>query len=383
MPALASAAPRKAGRGTAKMEMAPASGVPGSPPAGSDDAGSAEFGRKLDSEDLFRYSAQAQAQAVEAGEVFQYELSAPVTIQRQRSAMLPIVTSAIDGRRVSIFNRTDGSEHPMRGVQLTNSTSLQLLPGPVAVFDTGIYAGDAQIGHVSPGDKRLLAYAVDLDVASTLKEQATNTVKKLRIVNGMLEQSYTYRRSLEYKFDNKDTKRSRTVLIEHPKDGFADLIEPKKPAEETPGLYRFELGLEPGKSGTLKVVQETVQATSNELLSYNPQVLLQYSTDGKTSKAVVDAFHEAGRRKQLVDEASRKVEELEKEKTTISEDQTRLRQNMGTIDRNSDLYKRYMTKLNDQETRLETLNQELGTAKSTRERLQNEFATFLSTLNVE
>ena len=346
-----------------------------------DDSGAAP--RATSSEDLFKYAAHTQAQAVEAGEVFQYELSTPVTIQRQRSAMLPIITSAIDGRRVSIFNRADGSEHPMRGVQLTNSTSLQLLPGPVAVFDTGIYAGDAQIGHVSPGDKRLLAYAVDLDVASTLKEEATNTIKKLRIVNGMLEQNYTYRRAIEYKFENKDSKRSRTVLIEHPKDGFADLIEPKKPAEETPALYRFELGLEPGKSGTLKVVQETVQATTNELLSYNPQVLMQYSTDGKTSKAVVDAFREAARRRQSVDDANRIVDGLEKEKNSISEDQSRLRQNMQSIDRNSDLYKRYMGKLNDQETRLETLNQELGTAKANRERLQNEFAAFLSSLNVE
>ena len=37
--------------------------------------------------------------AIEVGEVFQYELEAPVSVERQRSAMLPILSSAIDGRR--------------------------------------------------------------------------------------------------------------------------------------------------------------------------------------------------------------------------------------------------------------------------------------------
>jgi hypothetical protein len=32
------------------------------------------------------------------------------------------------------------------------------------VFDEGVYAGDAQIENVQPGEERLLSYAVDLAV---------------------------------------------------------------------------------------------------------------------------------------------------------------------------------------------------------------------------
>ncbi len=337
----------------------------------------------ISADDMTGYAAQAQAQAVETGEVFQYELVSPVTIQRQRSSMLPIITSSIDGRRLSIFNRADGSEHPMRGVELTNSTAAQLLPGPVAVFDTGIYAGDAQIGHVSPGDKRLLAYAVDLDVASQVKEDNNQSLRKVRIVSGLLEHTYTYRRSIEYSFSNKDSKRGRTVLIEHPKDGFADLIEPKKPSEETNNLFRFELPLDAGKAGSLKVVQETVQYSTLELLGFDIGMLTRYSTEGKVSKAVLDAYRDASRRNQLVIDAQRKLNELEKEKAGISEDQNRVRQNLTSIDKTSDLYRRYMTKLNDQETRLETLNQELAAARASHESLRNDLNNFIANLNVE
>ena len=74
--------------------------------------------------------------------------------------MLPILSSGIEGRRVSIYNRADGSEHPMRGVEIKNTSGLQLMPGPISVFDSAAYAGDAQIGHVTLNDKRRLAYAV-------------------------------------------------------------------------------------------------------------------------------------------------------------------------------------------------------------------------------
>jgi len=342
-----------------------------------------ELADAMSAEDMAGYAARAQANVVEAGEVFQFELESPVTIQRQRSAMLPIIASAIEAQRVSIYNRQDGSEHPMRGIELTNSTALQLLPGPVSVFDAGVYAGDAQIGHVAPKDKRLLAYAVDLDVVSQTKEEGSSTIRKVRIVSGVLEQTSTYRRTITYQFANKDAKRARTILIEHPKDGMATLVEPAKPREETPALYRFALDVDAGKAGEVKVVQEQVQSQTFELLSFDARTLMAYSSDGKASKAVVDAFREAARRRQLVLDAQKKVGELDKERAAIDADQGRLRQNMSTIDRNSELYGRYMKKLSEQETRLEKLSEELTSARAETTRLEGELNQFVSSLNVE
>lgn len=343
----------------------------------------AERADPMSAADMAGYAARAQANVVEAGEVFQFELESPVTIQRQRSAMLPIIASGIDAQRVSIYNRMDGSEHPMRGIELTNSTALQLLPGPVSVFDAGVYAGDAQIGHVAPKDKRLLAYAVDLDVVSQSKEEGASTIRKVRIVSGVLEQTSTYRRTITYQFANKDAKRARTILIEHPKDGMATLVEPSKPREETPNLYRFALDIDAGKAGEVKVVQEQVQSQTFELLSFDARTLVAYSTDGKASKAVVDAFREAARRRQLVLDAQKKVGELDKERAAIDADQGRLRQNMSTIDRNSELYGRYMKKLSEQETRLEKLGEELTSARAETTRLEGELNQYVSNLNVE
>ncbi|MBC7772294.1 MAG: hypothetical protein H7210_07360, partial [Pyrinomonadaceae bacterium] len=147
--------------------------------------------------DLSDYAAAAQAAGGEVGEIFQFELEAPVTLERQRSAMIPIMTTSIAGRRVSIYSAADGGEHPMRGVEITNDSNLQLIPGPITVFDgsqnKSAYAGDAQIGHVGPGDKRLLAYAVDLDVAVLTSPETTSNLTRVRIINGVYEATYKVR----------------------------------------------------------------------------------------------------------------------------------------------------------------------------------------------
>jgi hypothetical protein len=78
--------------------------------------------------------------------------------------MIPILTEEIEGRRVSIASPGDAGRHPMRGLEMTNTSSLKLMPGPVSVYDGNAFAGDATIGYVGAGDDRMIAFGVDLDM---------------------------------------------------------------------------------------------------------------------------------------------------------------------------------------------------------------------------
>ncbi|MBC7773193.1 MAG: hypothetical protein H7210_11900, partial [Pyrinomonadaceae bacterium] len=340
----------------------------GSPPAPSPqmDSAKAELSDALASYaglsagEMADYSARAQAAAGEVGEVFQYELEAPVTIARQHSAMIPILTAAVSGRRVSIFSSSDGSEYPMRGVELTNTSNLQLLPGPIAVFDgndgKSAYAGDAQIGHVGQGDKRLLAYAVDLDVKTLKSAENTNTVTKLRIVDGMFEQTVKSQNQTSYAFKNADQKRDRAIILEHAKMPGWTLVTPQKAAEETQSLYRFEVPIASGKSETISVVQERVELQRVGVMTFDLATILRFQKDGKLSAQVVETVRELGRQQATINAAEQAVQEIDRQTAEINKDQNRIRENMGRIERNSQLYTRYMTKLTEQETQLEDLN---------------------------
>ena len=106
---------------------------------------------------------QSVAQAAELGSLFQYKIDTPVSLPRQQSAMLPIVTADVKGEKVSIYNQNVQAKHPLAGLQFTNTTGLHLMQGPITVFDGGSYAGDAKIEDLPPDAQRLISYAVDLD----------------------------------------------------------------------------------------------------------------------------------------------------------------------------------------------------------------------------
>jgi hypothetical protein len=345
------------------------------------DASGAFFG--VSGDDMVNYAARAQAQATEIGEVFQYEVETPVTVERQRSAMIPILSTNITGRRVSIYSLADARPNPMRGVEIVNESSLQLLPGPIAVFDGPAYAGDAQIGHIAKGDKRLLAYSVDLDVNVITKPQSNSTVTKLKIVDGMIVQTIATSNSVSYAFDNKDSKRARTVILEQPRLEGWTLTEPKKPLEQTQDIYRFEVPIEAGKTATMSVVQERTEMQSTGITSMDMPTLLSFHKNGKLSDAVLAAVRDVGKRQSDINTAERDIAELDRQKTEIDAEQSRIRENMAKIDRNSQLYTRYMTKLSDQENTLETLRDQRKAANTKLESLRNELNNFLRTLNVE
>ncbi len=339
--------------------------------------------QQLAANDFANYAAQAQASAGEAGETFMYSLDAPVTLERQRSAMLPILSTPVEGRRVSIYNAAAFAKHPMRGVQFKNTSKLHLMPGPISVSDGAAYAGDAQIPHTSRDQERLLSYSVDLDVMGTTEQNSTSTIVKLKIVDGLIERTQKARSTVKYALTNNDSQRGRLVLVEHPKAQGWDLIEPAKPAETTEGLYRFELPLEAGKAATLSVVQEQTQRQSLALTSLDLTELLAYAKDGKASPAVVEAVKKAGAIVARVNEADHGLARIETQRSDISNDQSRIRNNMTTIDRNSELYRRYTTKLNEQESALEGLAAERIKTEELKAAAEKELRDYLRDLDVE
>src|SRR5262245_30795522 len=76
------------------------------------------------------------------GDFFQYVIDHPVTLARQKSAMLPIVGKDIEGTRVSIYNEAVQVKHPLLGLRFKNTSGAHLNQGPITVFEGSVYAGD-------------------------------------------------------------------------------------------------------------------------------------------------------------------------------------------------------------------------------------------------
>src|SRR5208282_6906 len=73
------------------------------------------------------------ASAAKVGELFQYTIG-NVSLPRQSSAMIPIVTDSVKVERLSIYNAAVLPRNPLNGARMTNTSGKHLLGGPLTVF---------------------------------------------------------------------------------------------------------------------------------------------------------------------------------------------------------------------------------------------------------
>jgi hypothetical protein len=302
----------------------------------------------------------AMAQGAALGELFRYEIDQPVTLERQRSAMLPIVGEKVGAEKVSIYDDRVLAKHPLAGLRLVNSTKLNLMQGPVTVYEAGGYAGDARIEDMAPGSERLLSYAVDLDVeVAPRTEGRPEEIVDVRLVKGTLVASRKLARAKFFAIKNSGAAPVK-VLLEHPLDGGWKLVKPAKADEKTRDRYRFAVVAEPGKPVTFEVAEELPVSESHAITNLDDNAIIFYSKAKATSPAVAEALAEVVRRKRDIERIVREKADREHEIATIGEEQNRIRENMGRLERQSDLYTRYVQKFTEQETRIETLRGEIA-----------------------
>ena len=329
---------------------------------------------------------QTAAAGSDLGELFRYEIEKPVTLERQRSAMLPIVAAEVEAERVAIYDERVLARHPLSGLRLKNTTGLHLMQGPLTVYDQaggGSYSGDARIEDMAPGTERLVSYAVDLDVEVAARgEGRAEEIVNVRVVKGTLFAARKLARAKVFEVKNSG-KNAVKVLLEHPLEGGWTLVAPEKPEEKTRDRYRFAVVAEPGKPVTLEVAEEMPIEEAQVLTNLDDGAILFYSRAKATSPAVREALAEVVRRKREIEQLVRDKGVREQEIATIDQEQARIRGNMGALDRTSDLFNQYVRKFADQEKRIEILRGEIAGLVATEQEARKGLDDYLLALDVK
>jgi hypothetical protein len=298
---------------------------------------------------------RAQATGSSAGELFQYNISAPVTLPRQQAAMIPVIAQDIETERVSLYNADVDPKFPLNAVRIKNNTGQHLKGGPVTLFDEGVYAGDAKMEDIPKGDNRLVSYAVDLSVEGERQGpgQSIHEVS-LSLKRGVLIVKRQEKQETTYNFKSKADK-SRTVLVEHPLNAPFTLVSPAKAAERTSAVYRFAVALPAGKTQALKVAMERLISENVVVMDIDLNGLAFYANRKDISEKLKQTLQEIVQRRRRVQELQAQAAAREGEIGAIMQDQERVRKNMSELDRTSALYKRYVDGLDQQETKIQNL----------------------------
>ena len=327
-------------------------------------------------------SISSVASAAKIGELFQYTVGS-VSLPRQRSAMIPIITDPVEVERLSIYNQSVLPRNPLNGARVKNTTGKHLLAGPITVLDGSNYAGDASIDNVPPGQERLVSFGVDLQViVDATKNKNESAIQTGRIVKGVLHLTRKHVFTQDYLFENKGDK-DKALIIEHPIRQGWKLADTDAPIETTESLYRFKGKVAVGKASKLTVKEEIVQGETFAILPADVGQLDFYSKQGEIPQKVRDVLIKAMQMKSAMIDTQRLIEDQQRRAAQITTEQQRIRDNMKTVAQNTEYSNRLLKKLNDQESQIEKLQGELDDSRATFEKQRKELETYLASTSVK
>jgi hypothetical protein len=319
----------------------------------------------------------------EVGDGYRHVIDQKVSLPRQKSALLPLVNQEVAGTRVSIYNPRVQAKFPLLGLKFKNTTGQPLTQGPVTVFEGGTYAGDARIMDLQPNEERLLAYAVDQGLE--VKAEDGNGAEELtavRITKGVLRVRHKLRETKTYLVKNRSSQ-DRALIVEQPVREDWRLVEPARPAERTRDAYRFEWKVPAGKADRHQVAEEKTRFQQKALADAADQTIRVLLNSTVSGPKVKEALRRSLDYRAKILAARRDLASLETQLKGLTDDQARMRANLGTIPKESETYKRILAKFDTQEPRIEKLQSQVKEKQEAEKALEKELSDYLAGLTAE
>lgn len=358
----------------AKMMMGRAGGAPGTygGAMAADVARRAEVASSID----------PGTQSRELGDLFEYRFSSPVTVKKNESAMLPFLQQKLNSRKLLIYS-DESMRNPMNAAELTNISGKTLDGGPITIYDSGAYAGEALMDTLKAGDKRLISYAIDLGTRiTTALDSSTSNINEIHSRRGVLTIRNSIQETKTYTIRNVDQK-AKTLIVEYPvRTGYKLLNQ--KPSETTTSRYRFEVKLAAAGTEKFPVTEERVYDQTQMISNLTPDSILVYTRNKAMSEAGKRQLQEVAAQKTRIAAVETQIRTLEGQNNEIVNDQARLRQNIESLNRvngQQEQVNKYAGQLAAKEAQLATLRDQQAAARSQKITLENELNVMIEKLD--
>jgi len=330
---------------------------------------------------------QTEANGSEVGDLFEYRIEQPVTVLRDRSALIPILQTRMEGERVSIFDESAHGGRPLGGMLLKNNSPLTLEGGSITVIDGDAYAGEALMERLKPGEERLISFSLDLGTLVSAKTKADRSpVFLVKALNGVFQAHYYETSAKTYTLTNQ-TDKPRIVFVQHPmRQGWKLSDKGSQPDSHTANSYRFRVSLKAHETIALPVSERRELMDTYDVASFGREQLelfVRLSYIDEAARAQLEKIIALRDRLAATDT---QLHSIDRETSEIGQDQQRLRDNIKALTATAEarqLITRYIAKAGEQETRLEQLTKDKQTAAGERIRLQEELAKMIRDLTVD
>ncbi len=309
-------------------------------------------------------STPVSAETKESGEMFQYIVTAPVSVKRGESALVPIIGSEIEYERELLYNGAKFDNHPVAAMRFDNKTGLTLERGPVTIVENGDYKGEAVVAFTKENNQVYLPYAVELGIKVTERHNHTSETFRIVINNGYLAHEIFQVVSTTYIIENT-TAKPQTVTIEAGISTYAgqELYETRLPDVETAEERRWRVDV-PARGKAEFIRKERYRTYRNEdLRRLDYRNLQKYLENKWLDRALFESLSALLDALGLTQRLTEKRQSLENERAQIYGQQENLRANLGALQptgQEAQLRNRLLKQLESSQDRLETIDSNLA-----------------------
>ncbi|HEX2517799.1 MAG TPA: hypothetical protein VH257_24045, partial [Chloroflexota bacterium] len=321
----------------------------------------------------------------ELGELFQYEVVAPVTVGRGASALVPILGTRLPYRRELLFNQRKLPLHPVVTLRFQNDTGLVLERGPVTVVEDGDYRGEAIVPFTRPGREVALAFAVELGITVRQTPSVRLEQAGLRIEKALLWSKQARLQETEYLLAS-ELGTDEVVTVEHPILPGYDLVQTPPPDEQTADWYRWRVPCPPGEATTFVVTQRTIEWQQQLLLDVSYEALRTFLERRWLDPPTLDRIRALLRERQAIARGVQEIATLQAERERIFQRQEQLRQNLGVLSTSGQeaaLRQQVFLQLQASEGRLNAIDERAEALEAENRRRQEALDAALEELAVE
>lgn len=297
-------------------------------------------------------AATAGAAASEGDVAANFTLPHPVDLRAGSTLSVPFIDTEIEAERVALWQPGRGI-HPTAAFRIRNSATATLPAGLITLYDRAAgYLGDARLPATPVGEQRLASFALDRKVAVQAETEPSQALTQITVVDGVARATVIAREVTTYTIKGAPDA-ARSVIIEHPRREGWTLTASARDSE-TPTAYRLKVAVPAGGTAETRAVLEHVQIDAYNLVDADEALLVRWAglaTDpelGGKLKTLSQARAE-------VAAATRTVEEIAEREAKVQAEQERIRSNLGAVPKDSELARRYLTRMGGQEDELAKL----------------------------